>query len=56
MTIFKKMSRLLQKRSEYKHAVEQLSRMSDRELSDIGISRADIHDVVRQDMARKSTR
>lgn len=56
MSIIRKMSRFLQKRSEYKRAVSQLSSMSDRELSDIGISRADIHDVVRQDMARKSNR
>ena len=56
MTIFKKMSRFLQNRFEYRHAVEQLSRMTDRELYDIGVNRADIHDVVRQDMARKSTR
>lgn len=56
MTIFKKMSRFLQNRFEYRHAVDQLNRMTDRELSDIGISRSDIHDVVRQDMAKKSAR
>jgi len=54
MKLIRDFAGFLQRRSEYKHAVEQLSRMSDRELSDIGVSRADIHDVVRQDMARKS--
>lgn len=54
MKFFRNLTDFLQKRSEYKHAVSQLSRMTDRELSDIGINRADIHDVVRQDMARKS--
>jgi uncharacterized protein YjiS (DUF1127 family) len=56
MKFIKKMSGYLQKRAEYKHAVTQLSSMSDRELSDIGVSRADIHDIVRQDMVRKSNR
>lgn len=54
MKIIKKIAGFLEKRSQYKNAVFQLSRMTDRELSDIGVSRADIHDVVRQDMARKS--
>jgi uncharacterized protein YjiS (DUF1127 family) len=54
MSFFKSILKQFQKRSEYRNAVGQLSRMSDRELSDIGINRADIHDIVRQDMARKS--
>ena len=54
--MIKQISRFLQKRAEYRHAVSQLSSMTDRELSDIGISRADIHDVVHNDMFRKSNR
>ncbi len=56
MSFFKSILKQMHKRAEYRHAVDQLTRMSDRELSDIGINRADIHDVVRQDMARKSNR
>lgn len=56
MTFIKNISRFLQKRAEYNHAVSQLTRMSDRELSDIGVNRADIYDVVRQEMIRKSNR
>ena len=56
MTIFKRISGFIQQRTEYRNAVSQLSRMTDRELSDIGINRSDIHDVVRQDMVRKSVR
>ena len=54
MTFLSKIYGSLQKRIEYKNATRQLSQLTDRELSDIGISRADIHTVVRQDMARKS--
>lgn len=54
MKFIKKIAGILEKRCQYKTAVGQLSRMTDRELSDIGISRADIHDVVRQDMNRKT--
>ena len=54
MNIIKNFTGFLQRRSQYKHAVRQLSSMTDRELSDIGINRADIHHVVRQDMQRKS--
>ena len=56
MTILRKISRFLTKRAQYRHAINQLSNMTDRELSDIGINRADIHDIVRQDMVRKSAR
>lgn len=54
MKFFRKISGFLEKRCQYKTAVGQLSRMTDRELSDIGISRADIHEVVRKDIARKT--
>lgn len=54
MTFLKKVSRFLKKRAQYRHAVGQLSNMTDRELADIGVNRADIHDIVRQDMVRKS--
>jgi uncharacterized protein YjiS (DUF1127 family) len=54
MSFFNSIIKQIHKRFEYRHAVEQLSRMTDRELYDIGINRADIHDVVRRDMARKS--
>lgn len=56
MTFIKKVSRFLEKRAQYRHAVCQLTSMSDRELADIGVNRADIHDIVRQDMIRKSNR
>jgi|NOAtaT_7_FD_contig_31_862219_length_407_multi_4_in_0_out_0_1 uncharacterized protein YjiS (DUF1127 family) len=56
MSFFKSILTQMHKRAEYRHAVDQLSRMSDRELSDIGINRADIHDIVRQEMVRKSSR
>jgi uncharacterized protein YjiS (DUF1127 family) len=54
MSFFKTILKRVHKKFEYRNAVEQLSRMTDRELYDIGINRADIHDVVRQDMAKKS--
>jgi uncharacterized protein YjiS (DUF1127 family) len=56
MSFFNSVSRFFKKRIEYNRAVQQLSNMTDRELSDVGINRADIHFVVRQDMARKSVR
>ena len=56
MSFIKKVSRFLEKRAQYRHAVGQLSNMTDRELADIGVNRADIHDIVRQDMVRKSNR
>lgn len=34
----------------YRDSVRELSRLSDRELSDLGIGRADIYDVVRQSL------
>lgn len=54
MSFFKRVGSFLEKRAQYNHAVSQLSSMSDRELADIGVSRADIYDIVRQDMVRKS--
>lgn len=54
MSIIKRVSGFFSQRAEYKRAVKQLCSMTDRELSDIGINRSDIHDVVRQDMQRKS--
>jgi len=56
MSFIKKVSRFLEKRAQYRHAVGQLSNMTDRELADIGVNRADIHDIVRRDMVRKSNR
>lgn len=56
MSFIKKIAGYIEKRAQYRHAVGQLSSMSDRELADIGVSRADIHDIVRQDMVRKSSR
>jgi uncharacterized protein YjiS (DUF1127 family) len=37
---------------KYRQTVAELGRMSSRELSDIGISRADIHSVARGSYAR----
>jgi uncharacterized protein YjiS (DUF1127 family) len=37
---------------QYRQTVTELGRMSSRELQDLGISRADIHSVARQSVAR----
>jgi uncharacterized protein YjiS (DUF1127 family) len=37
---------------KYRRTVTELSRMSSRELQDLGIERADIHSVARQSVAR----
>jgi uncharacterized protein YjiS (DUF1127 family) len=54
MSLIKLILKQIRKQFEYRNAVDQLSRMTDRELYDIGINRADIHDVVHKDMAKKS--
>jgi uncharacterized protein YjiS (DUF1127 family) len=37
---------------KYRQTVTELGRMSSRELQDLGISRADIHSIARQSVAR----
>ncbi len=37
---------------KYRQTVAELGRMSSRELQDLGISRADIHSIARQAVAR----
>ena len=41
------LSRFLQERRTYRSVVQELSAYSDRELHDIGIDRADIHEIAR---------
>jgi len=48
MSIINKISNWLDRQSQIKKAVRELSRMTDRELADIGISRADIIRVARE--------
>lgn len=46
--MFKTLSLRIAAWRRYRDSVRELSRLSDRELNDLGIGRADIHDVVRQ--------
>lgn len=54
MTPFKTISAKLSAWRRYREAVRKLSQFSDRELSDIGIRRCDIEDIVRRPFARKA--
>ena len=56
MTIIRNLSRYLRNRAKYKHTYNQLNNLSDRDLSDIGISRCDIHRIAMEDMTRKTNR
>jgi len=54
MKPFKTISAKLSAWRRYREAVRELSQFSDRELSDIGIRRCDIEDIVRRPFARKA--
>jgi uncharacterized protein YjiS (DUF1127 family) len=45
--ILTSLTRFLRTRRVYWNTVQELSRYSDRELNDIGIARADIHEIAR---------
>ena len=51
MTTFKSISDKLSTWRRYRDAVRELSQLTDRELSDIGIRRGDIETIVRQSLA-----
>ena len=51
MTSIKTITEKLNAWRRYREAVRELSRLSDRELSDIGIRRGDIEFIVRQSVA-----
>jgi uncharacterized protein YjiS (DUF1127 family) len=51
MTPFKTITEKLNAWRRYREAVKELSQLSDRELSDIGIRRGDIEFIVRQGYA-----
>ena len=51
MTSIKTISEKLASWRRYREAVRELSRLTDRELSDIGIRRGDIEFIVRQSVA-----
>ena len=46
--MFGTIRKAIQIHAKRRQTINELSRMSDRELSDIGISRSDIHDVARR--------
>ncbi len=54
MTSLKTISEKLTAWRRYREAVRELSQLSDRELSDIGIRRGDIEYVVRRSPSRKA--
>ncbi len=54
MIPLKRISDKLNTWRRYREAVRELSQFSDRELSDIGIRRCDIEDIVRRPFARKA--
>lgn len=43
MSIFKKVRRLVKRRARVAQTVRELNKLTDRELSDIGIARSDIY-------------
>jgi uncharacterized protein YjiS (DUF1127 family) len=53
MTSLKSISEKLAAWRRYRDAVRELSQLSDRELSDIGIRRGDIETVVRQSVMKE---
>ena len=52
MTTFKTISEKLATWRRYRDAVRELSQLTDRELSDIGIRRGEIETIVRQSLDR----
>lgn len=53
MSFLKKISRFLKDRANYRKTFTQLEALTDRELYDVGINRADIHDIAFRDMVTK---
>ncbi len=54
MTTLKTISEKLAAWRRYREAVRELSQLSDRELSDIGIRRGDIEHIVRQSVMKEA--
>jgi uncharacterized protein YjiS (DUF1127 family) len=54
MTPFKTISEKLNAWRRYREAVRELSQLSDRELTDIGIRRGEIEDIVRRSVVGKA--
>ena len=54
MSFIRKVNRWLNQRSKINRTVRELSELTDKDLSDIGINRSDIYRVARQDIAMKS--
>jgi uncharacterized protein YjiS (DUF1127 family) len=54
MTNLKTISEKLAAWRRYREAVRELSQLSDRELSDIGIRRGDIENIVRQSVLKEA--
>ena len=52
--MFKTLSHRFAAWRRYRESVRELSRLTDRELDDLGIGRADIHDLVRQSATLKA--
>ncbi len=54
MTTLKSISEKVNAWRRYREAVRELSQLTDRELSDIGIRRGDIEDVVRRSVMKEA--
>ncbi len=54
MTTLKSISEKVNTWRRYREAVRELSQLTDRELSDIGIRRGDIEDVVRRSVMKEA--
>ena len=54
MTTVKSIAQKLAAWRRYREAVRELSHMSDRELTDIGIRRGDIENIVRQSVMKEA--
>ncbi len=54
MTTLKTISEKVNAWRRYREAVRELSQLTDRELSDIGIRRGDIEDVVRRSVMKEA--
>lgn len=53
MNILKRINSYLQRLELYRNTVRELSALSDRELSDIGIDRSEIYSIAHQEMIMK---
>lgn len=53
MPLIKRINRFVKEAKRYRSTVRELSALSDRELSDIGINRSDIYRVAHEDMLKK---